>query len=475
MRSFRMILVPIIVLISASPASASSPWLIPPVDAPLARVFEAPFSQWGSGHRGIDYDVPVGTAVRAVADGTVSFAGDVAATRAVTIVHAGGIESTYSDLSEVLVSEGDVVEQGFWIGRTGRAHPSVAGFHLGVKVEGDYVDPQTLMGPIDTSSAIRLAPLVWEPPDTLPALFREPLLSARAVPTCEPVGEVAGGRPNDNIAVLVAGIGSKTEGGVSAALYESGGRILGYRERDTYAFSYRDSTGPDLHEPYSRADTFGDIRLAARRLRSLVLRIAARHPGRSVDLIAHSQGGIVARTFLQMTADAWEPGLPQIDHLVTFSSPHGGAPLAAGVPVLDSTPFGRAALEAASWWAKNSGPLPDPYATSVQQLAPGSELLERLDEEATLYGTRVLSLAIPNDVVVPADRARWDAYEGRVVPPEGLNGHDAVVTSRTAVAIASSFLRGAGPTCLSGWDRWGPRIGSAIGLVERAVPWLIGR
>ena len=475
MRSFRVLLVLMLVLMFATPVRASTPWLIPPVDAPLARAFEAPVARWGAGHRGIDYDVPAGTAVRAVADGTVSFAGEVAATTAVTIVHAGGIESTYTDLSEVLVGAGDVVEQGFWIGRAGRAHPSVAGFHLGVKIDGRYVDPQTLMGPIDTSSAIRLAPLVWEPPDSLPAVFGEPFLSARAVPTCEPVGEVPSSPPNGNIAVLVAGIGSKTLGGVSAALYESGGTILGYPERSTYEFSYRGSAGRDLHEPYSRADTFGDIRIAARRLRSFVMSISARHPGRAVDLIAHSQGGIVARTFLQTLAGAWEPGLPPIDHLVTFSSPHGGAPLAAGVPVLDSTPLGSAALKAASWWSRNSGPLPDPYAPSVQQLAPGSELLDRLDQEATLYGTRVLSLAIPNDVVVPADRARWTAYPSHVVPPEGLNGHDAVVTSRTAVAIASRFLRGAGPVCPSVWDLWGPRIGTAIGLVEKVLPWVVGR
>lgn len=478
MRPILFVLVSCLV-VTASPVNASittsAPWLIPPVDAPVTRAFEAPVTRWGSGHRGIDYEVDPGTAIRAVADGVVVFAGDVAGTKAVTIAHANGSESTYTDLSEVLVTTGESVEQGFWVGRAGRAHASVGGFHLGVKVDGAYVNPQALMGPIDTSSAIRLAPLVWEPPETLPEIFREPLYSARAVPTCEPAGEISGGPPNDNIAVLVAGIGSKTQGGVSAAIYESGGGLLGYPERSIYRFSYRGDDAGDLHEPYSRSDTFGDMRAAAHRLRALVLRIAARHPGRAIDLIAHSQGGIVARAFMQLSASAWDPALPPIDHLVTFSAPHGGAPLAAGVPVLDATPRGRALLKAASWWSRQSGPLPDPYAVSVRQLAPGSDLLGRLDEEAALYGTRVLSLAIPHDLVVPADRALWGGYETHVVPPDGLNGHDAVVTSRTAAAIATRFLRDGATTCRTGWDLWGPRIGRAVGLIESVVPRLVGR
>ena len=463
------------VALSASSAHASTPWLIPPMDAAIARRFEPPGTEWGPGHRGIDYDVPSGTSVRAVADGTVVFAGDVAGTLAVTIAHAGDLQSTYSDLSEVLVGVGDVVEQGYWIGRAGRAHPSVGGFHLGVKLGGAYVDPEAWMGPLDMSLAIRLAPLVWEPPDTLPAVFREPFLSARSVPRCQDAGSPSGVPPNDNIAVLVAGIGSKTGGGVSAALYESGARSLGYPEDSAYAFSYRGSNGPDLHEPYARTDTFGDIRDATRRLRALLSRVATRHPGREVDLIAHSQGGIVARTYLQMMASAWESGQPRIEHLVTFSSPHGGAPLADAVPVLDATELGRAGLKTASWWSRHSGPLPDPYAPSVAQLAPGSGLLRRLDAEAVLYGTRVLSLAIPHDVVVPADRARWDPYASSVVPPAGLNGHDAVVTSEPAAAIATRFLRDAAPTCRSAWDLWGPRLGRTIGAVERVVPRLLGQ
>lgn len=459
-------------VLGVSPATAAS-WLIPPVDAVIARRFEPPGTTWGPGHRGIDYAVPPGTAVRAIGAGTVVFAGRVADTVAVTIAHGDGMESTYSDLDEVLVAPGDVVDQGYWIGRTGSSHDGgQPGLHLGLKVEGAYVDPEAFIGPIGLGRAIRLAPLVWEPPETLPAVFRTPLLSATAPPDCDAEPRLSATPPNGNIAVLVAGIGSKTAGGISAALYDAGGSLLGYPEAVTYPFSYRGSGGNSLHEPYEPADTFGDIKAAGERLRELLERVAERYPGRSVDLIAHSQGGIVARSYLQLAAEAWDPALPRVDHLVTFSTPHGGAPLAAGRAVLDETTGGRALLRAGSWWASHGGPVPDPYATSVAQLAPGSDLLRRLDREAVLYGTKVLSLAIANDVVVPADHARWQDYGSSVVAPEGVNGHDAVVTSSSALAIAQGFLRDAPPACRTAWDLWGPRVGRAVSLAERAVPWL---
>lgn len=473
-------MVALVLAVSVAPqaADATTPWLIPPVDGQIVRRFEAPGTEWGPGHRGIDLAVPAGTPVRAAAHGTVTFAGPVAGMVAVTIDHGGGLETTYSDLDAAFVVRGTAVEQGGLLGRSGETHDDMGhqGLHFGVKANGDYVDPESFLGPLETSSAVHLAPLVWEPPEFLPAAFREPLLSATAVEGCRASSELPDepAPPNDNVAVLVAGIGSKTAGGTSAALYETDD-LLGYPHGRVYRFSYRGADDPSLHEPYQSTDTFGDIRAAATRLRVMLRAVARRHPGSHVDLIAHSQGGIVARSYLELAADAWDRHLPIIDHLVTFATPHGGAPLAAAGPALDRSNVGRALVEAASWWTRRGGPIPDPLSAAVAQLAPGSELLAQLDREAVLYGTRVLTIAIPNDVIVPAERARWDGHALTVVPPRGLNGHDAVVTSRSARSAAHAFLRDAAPVCEGAWDLWGPRVGRAISFLEGVAPRLVGQ
>ena len=455
---------------SAAPAAAL-PWLVPPVDGNVSRGFEAPGTEWGPGHRGIDLSIPSGSSIRAAAAGTVTFAGSVGNSDAITIDHGAGLETTYSDLASIHVAEGDRVSATTLIGVAGSAHGAEpGGVHLGVKLHGDYVDPARFLGPMDVGSAIHLAPLVWEPPVTLPPSFRTPFLSASAPEGCDPKGSISDSPapPNDNIAVLVAGIGSKTEGGTSAALYEEGESLLGYNE--VYPFSYRGSNGPSLHEPYARIDTFGDIRLAAAKLRKHLEEISALHPGRQVDLIAHSQGGIVARTYLSTMAETWNPRVPRVEHLVTFSSPHNGAPLAAARPVLDRTLSGRALLRAGSWWSRNGGALPDPYAESVGQLAPGSALMSDLARQTVVYGTRVLTLAIPHDLVVPADTSRWPGHAHSVVPPAGINAHDAIVTSPVARGIVHSFLRDRPAPCSDGWDLWGPRFGRAISAIESWLP-----
>lgn len=480
MRAAPITLAIVVVLATMTPGAAAfaaetTVWFVPPVDGPVVRGFERPGTEWGPGHRGIDLAVAPGTHVRAAAAGTVTFAGRAGDTVAVTIAHGGGLETTYSTLATTSVAPGDVVRATSWIGTAGAAHAGSVGtgsggLHFGVKLHGDYVDPAAYLGPLDVPSAIYLAPLVWEPPGALPAAFREPFLSASAPEACDPKAEIAAtpAPPNRNLAVLVAGIGSKTKDGTSAALYEAGRELFGHE--DIYPFSYRGSSNGALHEPYERSDTFGDIDIAARRLRALLRKLARRHPGRAVDLIAHSQGGILARVYLSSVAQEWHPDLPRVEHLVTFSSPHAGAPLAGAGPVLDETLGGRALLKAGSWWSSKGGPLPDPYAPSVAQLAPGSSLMDRLAQETVVYGTRVLTLSIPHDVVVPASSARWPGHPHGVAPPTGLNGHDAIVGSRLARGIAHGFLRDRPAPCRDGWDLWGPRVGRAIAATEAWLP-----
>ncbi|MGH2693354.1 MAG: peptidoglycan DD-metalloendopeptidase family protein [Actinomycetota bacterium] len=432
-------------------ARASTGWLIPPVDAPIERAFVAPSHAYGRGHRGIDYGVAPGTAVRAAGNGTVTFAGSVGGLLAVAISHEGGIKTTYSFLSEVYVRSGESVAQGRWIGRSGNAHQGAEeGLHFGVKAEGDYVDPTDYLGPLDASRAVHLAPLG----DTSGCETPPDLSAARSA-------------PNDNVAVAVAGIGSRTRGELSADMYEHGPELLGYPEERIYRFSYRGRNGYDLHEPYDRTDTYGNLRDAAARLRELLLDVAERHPGRDVDLIAHSQGGIVARVFLEGLAQNWDRLLPRVEHLVTLATPHTGAPLAGAIEDLEEeTLTGRLLVDGVAAWAQRGGPIPNPRSAAVAQLAPGSGLLEWLATEDVLYGTRALALTMPHDAVVPASRARLEEETNRVVGPEGLNAHEAIVRSPSSRRLVHAFLRDAAPSCEGAWDRLGPWAGGAISWLE---------
>jgi murein DD-endopeptidase MepM/ murein hydrolase activator NlpD len=157
MRSISVLVAGLLVA-GAQAAATPSQWLTPPVDAPIVRHFAAPTSQYGPGHRGVDYGVSQGTRVRAAGSGVVTFAGVVAGVTAVTINHGGGVSSTYTRLQAVEVVRGQHVTRGGYIGVAGEAHPGEAGLHFGVKVDGAYVDPESMLGPIGAAEAIHLAP-----------------------------------------------------------------------------------------------------------------------------------------------------------------------------------------------------------------------------------------------------------------------------------------------------------------------------
>jgi Peptidase family M23/PGAP1-like protein len=442
------------------PASAAQGWLIPPVDAPIEAPFVAPTSEFGPGHRGVDYDVPAGSAVRAAGAGSVRFAGSVAGNLAVTVDHGGGLVSTYSILSEIDVSRGQHVDPGTWLGRTARSHPGDGdGFHFGVKLHGAYVDPSNFLGPLDLGDALHLAPLLEQPSA---AAHRPPECSRQQALDGDPSA------PNDNVAVVVAGIDSATGGRSKPDIFGAAPDLLGYPERRTYRFSYRGMDGRRLHAPYGERDTYGDLRLSGLRLRDLLEEIASRHPGRDVDILAHSQGGILARSFLQESARNWDVALPRVEHLVTFSTPHSGSPLAGAVEdIADNTFTGGALLRLAAKLPS----VPDADATSLAQLVPGSPLLERLAREDVLFGTRTLALGIPNDVIVPADRALLPEETARVLPPEGVNAHDHIVRSRLARGIAHAFLSDASNPCRGLWDALGPALGRVAGFIEARAGW----
>jgi murein DD-endopeptidase MepM/ murein hydrolase activator NlpD len=138
-----LLCVALVAFLSAPSARSSTIDLIQPVPGPITRHFEPPPTPYAAGHRGIDFGSPIGTEVVASAPGTVAFAGPVGGSLSVSIDHPGGLRTTYSFLSAVLVKKGQAVVQGQPVARSG---PGAAGeqpnLHFGLRSGTDYLDPE---------------------------------------------------------------------------------------------------------------------------------------------------------------------------------------------------------------------------------------------------------------------------------------------------------------------------------------------
>lgn len=119
-----------------------------PLDGPrsVAAPFRAPAHEFGAGHRGVDIVTAVGREIRAPADGVVAFRGTVVDRPVLTIDHGSGYVSTYEPLDSLLRT-GDTVTAGDPIGIvTQGGHSAVGTLHLGVRLDGVYINPLLLFG-----------------------------------------------------------------------------------------------------------------------------------------------------------------------------------------------------------------------------------------------------------------------------------------------------------------------------------------
>lgn len=138
-----LICVALVSFVLAPVAKGATLDLVQPVAGPITRHFEPPPTPYAAGHRGIDFGAPVGTRVVAAAAGTVSFAGQVGGALFVSIDHPGGLRTTYSFLSVVLVKKGQVVVQGQLIAKSGAgAAGEQPNLHFGLRSGDDYLDPE---------------------------------------------------------------------------------------------------------------------------------------------------------------------------------------------------------------------------------------------------------------------------------------------------------------------------------------------
>ncbi len=94
-------------------------------------------------HKGIDFAVPKGTAVRVTADGVVSLSGVQRGYGDIVVVdHGGGLSTAYGHLWKRLVETVEHVRQGQVIGRVGMSGNATGPhLHYEVRIQGKAVNP----------------------------------------------------------------------------------------------------------------------------------------------------------------------------------------------------------------------------------------------------------------------------------------------------------------------------------------------
>lgn len=112
----------------------------------ILRPFNPPASPWGSGHRGVDINIPAGSEVYSAREGTVFFVGTIAGSPSISIKHSALIRTTYTPVKSDL-TVGMAVAAGQKIGTLQAGHP---GLHFGAKIDDHhYLNPLLLIfGPI---------------------------------------------------------------------------------------------------------------------------------------------------------------------------------------------------------------------------------------------------------------------------------------------------------------------------------------
>lgn len=485
-----------LVAATAADAAADGAHHVPPVDAPVTEAFRAPTSPYGPGNRGLGYDLNPGTDVRASAPGDVVFAGPVAGTLHVTVLHADGLRTSYSFLEALSVRRGQTVERGTVVGTAG------AGFHFGVRDGDAYLDPAALFAAVEVR--VRLVPHDEPLPPTDAGLLRErialravvaeerpgllerawrwtttqagrldravrdhlPLVhqldpSRRAVELarsitvrlqadCTDSGTPVPADPaGDRTAVLVAGIGS-TSAKTSIDAVDTA--ALGYADADVVRYSYAGGRIPDDDDltpglaaiparSYGAGDTLHDLVAEGQALADLIEDAAAARPGVPVDVIAHSQGGIVTRLAVS-ELERRSGGLDALGTVVTIGTPHGGADLATVAVTADAADH---AIADAVRWAIDVDV--DPDSTAVLQLAEGSPVIERLAEEGVPDDVAFRTIGARGDLVVPGNRTSVDGHPSAMVRRSGLFAHSDLPGEPSVTRELGLALAGLAPAC----------------------------
>ena len=110
-----------------------------------------------------------------------------------------------------------------------------------------------------------------------------------------------------------------------------------------------------------------------------VEQLARGHRSERIDLVGHSEGGLIGRYYVQKLY-----GAPRVRHLVTLGTPHRG-----------------------TRWA-HSGHLVRHLLPSLRQMAPGSPLLRDLADDSFPASVRLTSIYSQRDSICPPPSCRLE-------------------------------------------------------------------
>jgi hypothetical protein len=492
----------LVVGLDADPAHAEA--YDAPVPGEIVDDWRPPASAHGRGNRGVDLAAAPGDPVRAAAGGIVTFAGRVGPAHHVVVLHDDGLRTSYSFLAVVEVGRGDRVAQGDVVGRAGGA------VHFGVRAGDTYLDPLLVLAD-DGPPTVHLVPErdrtmaseaeerrgllrqlgavvgtmgsavgaaggavlqlatthgwdvvrgqlleAWAKVDAVTNGVRN-LAHALNVPQqqrawdrrrerveedqagCTPAAVATPSRPAaGRVVLLVSGLASSTGAG---SVLDVDTASLGYDA--TYELSYT-----AFGERYGRRDTYGDIGAAGRRLRDQLVEIGRRHPGVTVDVIGHSQGGLVARAGLS-GADTFAPDLPVVGDVITLGTPHHGSELATAGAIAQVHPRVRSWVDLIDHTTRGHTPI---RAVSSGQMSGGSAFIHELGRRSLPAGTRLTSIAASGDLIVDDEMSAVDDATNVIVPLEGVAAHGRLPGSDEAHREMALALAGLGPQCRGGGD-----------------------
>ena len=250
-----------------------------------------------------------------------------------------------------------------------------------------------------------------------------------------PAADGTGGSGHTLLAV--AGINSAT--GADGATFALDAEALGYLPEEVQWFSYAADGGA-----YDQEDTWVDLFVSAQGLGEQLRARQRAEPGREVDLIAHSQGGVVVDVFLQYVYEPTDPAYPPIGTVVTLSSPHEGAPLASALDRVDDSNAGRRVL--AELRGRDLGL---PLGRSTEQLSAHSELMTELWDRPLHEQLDVTSIGATDDLVVPAGRTEVPGATSVTLVVDGLHDHGGIPSDPDALSTVRAALEGREPPCVS--------------------------